>query len=118
MKVSQKLLDAISAAENTSLRAVSHVGSANYASREAEAARWVRGAFNTVMITLQKQDAEESDQDPSGWRAAVARGDTLQSFTEWTQALKPAWQSDIATGATELGFTVWLVECKTEKEQS
>lgn len=43
-----ELADAIARARGAALRAVGHVGSANYAGREAEARQWVRDAFDAL----------------------------------------------------------------------
>jgi hypothetical protein len=78
--ISKELQDAIDAAEDACLGAVTHVGAANYAEREREAKKWVRDAFNNLTEVIKMKPHR---QMLVRWRDAVARGVTVLGYEDW-----------------------------------
>jgi hypothetical protein len=78
--ISKELQDALDAAEDQCLKAVSHVDAHNSNERGADARQWVREAFDVL--------TEEIKLEPhrkllTYWRKAVADGKTTLGFEEW-----------------------------------
>jgi hypothetical protein len=78
--ISKELQDALDAAEDQCLKAVSHVGQHNSNGRESDARQWVLEAFNVLTDEIKM---EPHRADLTEWRKAVADGKTTLGYEAW-----------------------------------